>query len=116
MNEMQSFPEESMIRLLSGRKCVGTFESHITVNASGDPDQRRFRDLCREIGVKAVLIELPTGQTPRQLMTSAYHRGDLQQATEDVAAMARKLRGGGFTVTRVKLEVIAANEGIIQDL
>jgi hypothetical protein len=112
MDESQSFPEETMICRLAGRTCVGTFESHITISATDELSHERFRETCCEIGVKAVLIELPTGRSPTQLMTGAYHRGNVQQASADVASMVRRLRAAGFAVTRVKLEAIATNEDL----
>ena len=39
----------------------GTFEAHVTVEASDPTERERFRNTCRELGVKPLLIELPAG-------------------------------------------------------
>ncbi|HEV3436211.1 MAG TPA: hypothetical protein VG122_02565 [Gemmata sp.] len=101
-----------MIRFLTNRICIGTFEAHITVEANKPAERERFRATCSELCVKAVLIELPSGKTPNQPMTSSYHRGTVQKAAEEVATVAQKLRATGFSITRVKLEAVATNEGI----
>lgn len=104
-------PEDVMVRSLASRPGGGTFEAHVTVEA--DPaDRDRFRTLCAELGVKPVLIELPAGKSPSQPMTGSYHRGTVQAAAGEVAAVARRLRAAGFAVTRVKLEAVATNDGV----
>lgn len=105
-------PEDVMVRSLASRACVGTFEAHVTVEAADPADRERFRELCAELCVKSVLIELPAGTTPTQPMTGSYHRGTVQAAAAEVVAVARRLRAAGFAVTRVKLEAVATNDGV----
>jgi len=112
MGDTEPLPEDAMVRALALRACDGTFEAHITIDATETAERERFRVLCRELGVKPVLIELPAGQTPSQPMTAAYHRGSSHAAAQEVAEVARKLRGAGFRIARVKLEAVATNEGI----
>jgi hypothetical protein len=108
----QRTPEQDIAERLAGRPGRGTFEAHVTVAADSPAERARFRDLCGELGVKCVLIELPEGATRSQPMTSSYHRGELAAAVGDVAALSRRLRDAGFPVTRLKLEAVATNEGV----
>jgi hypothetical protein len=105
-------PEQDLLDRLRGCPGRGTFEAHVTVEAHDLPARERFRALCDELGVKCVLIELPEGATRSQPMTSSYHRGELPDVAEEVAGIARRLRAGGFDVTRVKLEAVVTNEGV----
>ncbi len=107
---MPPLPEDRMLAALVDRPGYGTFEGHVTVAADGSVED--FRAACTGLGVKPVLIELPHGETPSQLMTAAYARGELAEAAARVAAVARGLRAAGFAVERVKLEAVAANDGV----
>lgn len=107
---MAHHPEDRMAAALTGRAGRGTFEGHVTVAATRPTDD--FRAACSGLGVKAVLIELPHGESPTQLMTASYFRGELGAASDATAAIARGLRAAGFTVERVKLEAVAANDGV----
>lgn len=105
-------PEDAMLRALAGVAGHGTYEAHITVEAPDDAARERFRETCRAIGVKAVLIDLPEGVTPSQPMTSSYCRGTVEQAATATAEIARRVRAAGFLVRRVKLEAVATNAGV----
>lgn len=107
---MAALPEDRMLAALAARPGRGTFEGHVTVAAAGPLDE--FRAACAGLGVKPVLIELPHGETPTQLMTAAYVRGGLADAAARVAGVARGLRAAGFAVERVKLEAVATNDGV----
>jgi hypothetical protein len=109
---VQPWPEDRMRDALRNQAGRGTFEAHVTVEATDQPGRERFRALCERLGVKSVLIELPRGETPSQPMTSSYHRGELASVIEEVARLAGALRGEGFPVTRVKLEAVVTNEGV----
>lgn len=85
------------------------FEAHITVSAAAGLDPRAFADTCERLGVKAVVIELPRGDTPHQPMTASYHRGSLADALAEARALAAKLTAAGHTVSRIKLEAVGAN-------
>jgi hypothetical protein len=107
---MNIHPEDRMLTALADRSVRGMFEGHVSVSATGSVES--FRAACVRLGVKPVLIELPYGETPTQLMTAAYARGDLRDAAEQVAAVARGLRAAGFAIERVKLEAVATNDGV----
>jgi hypothetical protein len=108
------WPEEQMEEDLQGRSGQGTFEAHITVEASDLSQRQLFQQTCARLGVKSVLIELPQGQTRSQPMTSSYHRGELGQAVAEVASLAASLRDQGFPITRVKFEAVITNDGVPQ--
>lgn len=105
-------PEDAMLQALAGAAGHGTYEAHVTVAAGGTADRDRFRAACADLGVKAVLIELPDGEARSQPMTASFHRGDLADVAAEVAGVARRLRAAGFPVRRVKLEAVATNAGV----
>jgi hypothetical protein len=105
-------PEQALRTCLEGSSCRGTFESHVTTEAAGPEDQERFRTVCRRLGVKCVLIELPNGATRSQPMTACHHHGEIGRVLDEVEVLCRGLRAAGFPLTRVKLEAVATNEGI----
>lgn len=92
--------------------CRGTFEAHLTVDAETAERRDAFAALCRELGVKCVLIELARGAHRSQPMTSSHHEGDLAAIANEVGALHARLVAAGFVVTRVKLEADVTNEGI----
>jgi hypothetical protein len=101
-----------MIERLRDNACGGTFEAHVTTEATDPAARERFRTLCRELGVKCVLIELPEGEVRSQPMTASYHSGDLPGVLDEVAALSRAVRAAGFPVKRLKLEAVATNAGV----
>ncbi len=107
-------PEDAMLAALAGTTNRGTFEAHVTTSATDEAARDRFQTVCGELGVKAVLIDLPEGVTPSQPMTSSYHRGEVRAAAEAVADLARRVRAAGFAVLRVKLEAVTTNDGVPQ--
>src|SRR4051794_6115945 len=102
----QPVSEQDLLDRLRAVDARGTYEAHVTVSAPDEPARARFRTTCAGLGVKSVLIELPTGSTRSQPMTSSYHKGDLQSVTREVAGIARALRQAGFELTRIKLEAV----------
>src|SRR6516225_4925877 len=102
MHDEKALPEDVMVHTLLGVVGHGTFEAHITITAKDDETREQFRSRCNELGVKPVLIDLPEGVTPSQPMTSSYHRGTVEEAAKAAAELARAVRAGGFTITRVK--------------
>jgi hypothetical protein len=107
-------PEHDLLARLAGQRGAGTFEAHVTVEADDLRQRERFRAACADLGVKCVLIELPTGVTRSQPMTSTYHRGDLERVSAEVAELTHALRRRGFPPTRVKLEAVITNAGVPQ--
>jgi hypothetical protein len=105
-------PEDDILQRLANTTCEGTFEAHITIHADDLRERGRFREFCREAGVKCVLIELPEGVTRSQPMTASYHQGKLAGVLAEVAALGRRVREGGFVITRLKLEAVATNDGL----
>lgn len=74
---MRYRPYIELAYVLRGKTAYhGVFEVHITVDGHNDPRTlEHFKDVCEKLGCKAILIELPTGDAARHLMTSSYHRG-----------------------------------------
>src|SRR5262245_57911588 len=99
---MSQLPEDLMRERLAGRAGSGTCEAHVTVGSLDPAGLDRFGDLCGQLGVKCVVIELPEGATRSQPMTASYHRGELAAAVAEVAALAQGVRAAGFDVVRVK--------------
>ncbi|KAL6069961.1 Ankyrin repeat-containing protein [Balamuthia mandrillaris] len=90
----------------------GLFEIHVTVK--GGEGVEKFKDVCKELRLKPVLIELPYGQTQEQLMTSSWARGNEETAVEEAKKVASALHSRGFQVVRVKVEATASNRGVPQ--
>jgi hypothetical protein len=105
-------PEQALQTCLAGSSYRGTFESHITIEAADLSQRQRFRDVCQQLGIKCVLIELPQGNTRSQPMTACHHHGDIARVLGEVDSLCRNLRAAGFSLVRVKLEAVAANEGV----
>src|SRR5262245_16178556 len=105
-------PEHDLLIRLAGVPGTGTYEAHVTVAAADPAERERFRALCSDLGVKCVIIELPAGSAPTQPMTASYHRGLLADVAHEVAALAGRVRAGGFPVARLKVEAVATNEGV----
>ena len=103
-----------MGRIPTTLPCRGTFEAHVTVDADGDEQRAAFAVLCKELGVKCVLIELARGQHRSQPMTSSHHTGDVATIAAEIDALAGRI-AAAFTVTRVKIEADITNEGIPVD-
>jgi hypothetical protein len=82
------------------------YESHITVDSAGQQDMDRFKEVCSKINVKPILIILPVGQYPSQLMTAKFHRGEYDEVVKEVYNIGSVLSGEGFKVTRHKLEAM----------
>jgi len=92
--------------------CSGTFEAHLTVDAESVERRDAFAALCRELGVKCVLIQLARGAHRSQPMTSSHHAGDLATIATEIDRLHERLVAAGFTVSRVKLEADVTNDGI----
>mmetsp|Transcript_27063 Transcript_27063/g.30180 ORF Transcript_27063/g.30180 Transcript_27063/m.30180 type:complete len:222 (+) Transcript_27063:67-732(+) len=97
----------------------GLFEVHVTVKppqtqAQGEASKTidEFKNLCKTLKCKPLYIELETGLTPTQMMTSSYHRGDITTVYAKCNEIAKKLEEGGFKVTRKKIEAMFSNKGV----
>jgi hypothetical protein len=91
---------------------TGTFEVHITVCATDIAAREKFCCLCQTLRVKSVLIELPQGIVPKQLMTASHHRGTLQSVKQQAYSLARKFDLAGFEIARVKIEAMVHNQDV----
>jgi hypothetical protein len=105
-------PEQVLQTCLADSSYRGTFESHLTIEAADLAQRQRFQEVCGQLGVKCVLIELPQGATRSQPMTACHHHGDIARVLGEVDSLCRRLRAAGFALVRVKLEAVAANEGV----
>lgn len=97
---------------LRGTACRGSFEAHLTVDAADLERRAAFEELCGELGVKCVLIELAAGVHRSQPMTASYHRGELSAVIAEIEALHAALWAAGFPVVRVKIEAAAMNPGV----
>ncbi len=83
------------------------FESHITVE---DIDINEFQQICKEIKVKPILIEMDSGSNFKpQMMTRKFHRTNSSKvAEEEMNCIASNFR----FVTRRKLEFIIKDKAV----
>ena len=98
--------------LLSGPAYAGDFETHVTVEPLGPTELDRFAQVCDELGVHAVLIELPRGAVRSQPMTRSNFRGTLPECHQSAITLANQLRKQGFAVSRIKIEAAPWNEDL----
>jgi hypothetical protein len=98
--------------VLKRRDYTGTFEAHITVNTMDLVAREKFCLLCKTLGVKSVLIELPQGLTRSQPMTASYYYGTFASVFNQVQIIALKLIEEGFEVARIKIEAMLGNRDV----
>ena len=106
---MRLLPFLELAAELRGTGFDGVFESHVTVAAC---DEAAFARTCDDLGVKALFISLPRGQTPRQPMTGAHHHGSLHGVLLVVHQLARDLAQAGFEVIRTKVEAVGPHRAL----
>ena len=87
----------------------------MTVQAETSEAQQRFVAFCTTAGVKCVLIELAHGEHAAQPMTATFHHGELPAVLAEIEDLHQRLHVAGFPVVRIKLEAVAANEGVPAD-
>ncbi|MBV6623993.1 MAG: hypothetical protein KI793_13830 [Rivularia sp. (in: Bacteria)] len=92
----------------------GTFEAHITVSANNSAFTEKFNQLCRDLNVKCVFIQLPQGATRYQLMTASYHHGDFKAVLQQINQIAQKIKKADFEIIRIKIEAMVSNRDIPQ--
>ncbi len=91
----------------------GIFEAHVTVENGESPlILSRFTQICQQLEIKPVLIELPQGVAPSQLMTASYHKGTLAQVKTQIFNQSKKLEEADFKVIRIKIEAMVRNQDI----
>jgi hypothetical protein len=80
-----------------------TYEIHITVKSDSF---YAFKVTCSKLKrVKPILIKLPYGQTPTQLMTSSHIRTDLDGVYREMKHQIEFLKDDGYEVIRSKIEL-----------
>ena len=86
---LQARLQDPDLKSLSGR-----FHSHITV--IGDPDV--LRQFCLGRAMKVTIIELAdfSGRQQRDVMTTAYHRGDISTIGHQLVRAVEALEGRAF--------------------
>lgn len=80
------------------------YEIHVTVLTD---DVEAFKDTCRMLGVKPIVIDLTDMQgnsIMRDVMTSSKHKGDDASALLEVLRISYSLKVAGFNVIREKVE------------
>jgi len=83
------------------------YESHITV---ADVTDEKFKTVCKEYGLKPVIIEKDTGSELRQVMTAKFHRTKvLEQALNEMNEIATKFDN----IIRKKLEFIVGKNSTL---
>lgn len=86
------------------------YEIHVTVTGEGGAvDLDRFREDCRAVGVKPLLIDMhnKTGGTViMDTQTSSVVRGDNRSALDETNRIADGLAERGYTVLRKKIETV----------
>ena len=90
----------------------GTFEAHITVKAGNSALTKKFNQLCQNLNVKSVFIELPKGVSRCQMITASYHHGAFKDVLQKINQIAEKIVNADFEVTRIKIEAMVSNQDI----
>jgi len=110
---IRSTPYLEMASIIRGHNCEGIFESHITIS-NGPGVEAIFQTQCKETDCKCVMIQLPTGVTHEQLMSSRYHRGSFLSVEKEVFSLAATFAKAGLKITRAKIEAMFSNTGVPQ--
>jgi NTP pyrophosphatase (non-canonical NTP hydrolase) len=92
------------------------FEIHVTVDLDNsythkyihDENLDGFKDDCKNIGVKPIVIDLEIndGSIIKDVMTSSKHFGDNRTAYEESERIVNELKSKGYNVVRNKIESI----------
>lgn len=82
------------------------FETHLTFRPTTENNTQGFIEFCSQSGGKALLIELPQGEFPRQLMMSKiFFSNNLENVFSRIRKYTENFQVKGFQVNRVKIEV-----------
>lgn len=87
------------------------FESHLTVKITEENTIGQFKEACKSIDAKPIIINLGNGNIPQQVMTSSTYRNTLNNVYETVKQDVLKLEELGFEVIRTKIEVDSSYTG-----
>jgi len=122
---MRLIPCAEMRSTFREKDYPGVYEVHITVancalkvlTASGNPLEpteewkEKFKDACKTLGVKALMIGMDDARKPMQLQTAAYHSfKNFQEAMVATNKTAQDLLKMGFPILRVRLEAMLFNK------
>jgi hypothetical protein len=77
------------------------YEAHITVDST---DTGRWQETCAVLGIRPLLIRMPEGEHPLQLMCAAEFHGDMNDARMWIAGLEASVRDAGYVILRTKLE------------
>uniref|UniRef100_A0A6B2LC49 Uncharacterized protein n=1 Tax=Arcella intermedia TaxID=1963864 RepID=A0A6B2LC49_9EUKA len=108
-------PYTQLVNYLRPACYRGLFETHITVKTDlqKDPHQiQKFKDLCTNIQVKPVLIELPNGVNPTQMMTASYSTGPIDEVLPGAYKLSQYFIKHDFDIQRTKIEAMCSTEGV----
>ncbi|MER6979198.1 hypothetical protein [Streptomyces carpinensis] len=95
------------------RHFEGEFETHLTLAPQvGLDSDERIRGWAERHGLKYTRIVLDRGRTPDQPMLTCRGEGTLTGQVAAAHQWAERLRGDGFHVTRVKMEVAPWTTGV----
>lgn len=82
------------------------FEIHVTVDATQkDFDVERFRNVCKLIDVKPIVLDLQKGSLT-DVMTSSVIIADNRGAYNELERIVKKLKTANFSVVREKIESV----------
>jgi hypothetical protein len=77
------------------------YETHITVACE---DAGQWQATCARLGIRPLVIRLPEGDHPLQLMCAATTDGTSEEAHAWMYGLAERLRAEGYGILRTKLE------------
>jgi NTP pyrophosphatase (non-canonical NTP hydrolase) len=80
------------------------FEIHITVKLQKAEQVEFFKDVCKDIGVKPIVLDLKDGV--QDVMTSSVIMSDNKGAYEEMRRISNRLNSHGFNVIRDKIETV----------
>lgn len=83
------------------------YEIHITVNADDGIDIETYKNHCKEIGVKPIVLALQDqagSKVMDDVMTSSKFYGNNGEAFDEMKRISQALSGKGYNVIREKIE------------
>jgi len=79
---------------------------------SNKTQQQTFKQICDQLHAKPVLIELPNGEFPSQMMTASYFKGDMYKAHLEAFRLSHCFIKEGFEILRTKIEAMCSTQGV----
>lgn len=82
------------------------FEVHITVQSLKNSELEQFKQFCKQIGAKPILIALPKGRMTQQAMISKVFTGLVEgQLGQEIKQLKAQFVDAGYEIIRTKVEV-----------